>query len=164
MSRKTAIALATCTVLAAQHAIATPKPSSSAPSSTQDMGAGFLTDCSLSTSRHCNESTVHVYNNTDFTAVIGLTTGANVLLAHDEDIAQQYAIASENYGVQLRVIKKILLDVGNEYGESLLVPCQYSYPNFPIKIAPGFVYDVDVKYDYLDKTCSIDVTRHPVFK
>ena len=164
MSRKTAITLATCTVLAAQHAIATPKPSSSAPTSIQDMGAGFLTDCEFSTSRHCNESTVHVYNNTDFTAVIGLTTGASVFLNHDEDIAQQYAIASDNYGVQLRVIKKILLDIGNQHGESFLVPCQYSYPNFPIKIAPGFVYDVDIKYDAIDNSCSIDVTRHPIFK
>ena len=93
-----------------------------------------------------------------------MTTGANVFLGHDEDIAQQYAVASDNYGVQLRVIKKILLDVKNQHGDSFFIPCQYNYPNFPIKIAPSHIYDVDIKYDYIEKTCSIDVTRHLIFK
>ena len=132
-------------------------------STTSSLADGFSVVCKGSTAPHCKESALHIYNNTDYDAVIGLTTGKFVRLPADTNLQQDYAVETTNYGTELRVIKKILLNVGNTHEDDSFIPCAYAHPNFPIKLAPGHIYEVDVKFDLIEKTCSIDVQKHIKF-
>ena len=140
--------------------VSLPEESTTPISSQPSLADGFITRCSDSTAPHCKTSQLHIYNNTDFSAVIGLSTGGFVALPSDTHLQQNYAVETSTYGTELRVIKKILLNVGTKHGDDSFIPCAYNYPSFPIKLAPGHVYEVDVKYNLIDKTCSIDVQKH----
>ena len=144
----------------ASSEINAPEESTTPISSQPSLADGFITRCSDSTALHCKTSQLHIYNNTDFPAVIGLSTGGFVALPSDTHLQQNYAVETSTYGTELRVIKKILLNVGNKHGDDSFLPCAHNYPSFPIKLAPGHVYEVDVKYNLIDKTCSIDVQKH----
>ena len=121
-----------------------------------DVATGFITQCNQSNARHCNETHVKFYNNTDFEAIITLSSGTQAIISPDELIQQTYAVESDAFGTQLRLVKKIMLNSGA--GE--LLHCSYHPENYPIKIAPGRIYEIDIKYDPLANRCDVEVQKY----